>query len=111
MPSHPIEVNVKKIMLLVSLIAILAVSSLRVQMPGDKPAIVRLDPAFDALVSADAKLELVKNDFGFTEGIVWVSEAKSSYLLLSDMYENVIYKLTPEGKSSLYQIQGTFPFW
>ena len=50
----------------------------------------------------DAKLELVKKDFGFTEGIVWVDQGNSGYLLLSDMYANVIYKLTPEGKVSLY---------
>lgn len=62
----------KNTTLLVSLIAILVVSSLRAQVPADKPAVVRLDPALDSLVSADAKLELVKDDFGFTEGIVWV---------------------------------------
>jgi len=33
---------------------------------------------------------------------VWVDEGKSGYLLLSDMYANVIYKVTPEGKVSLY---------
>jgi hypothetical protein len=37
------------------------------------------------LISPDAKLELVNNDFGFTEGIVWVNPCDSSYLLLSDM--------------------------
>jgi sugar lactone lactonase YvrE len=58
--------------------------------------------SLDALISPDAKLELVKNDFGFTEGIVWVDQGNSGYLLLSDMYANVIYKLTPEGKVSLY---------
>ena len=92
----------KKNVLFVSLIAILAVNSLRAQMPGDKPAVVRLDPALDALVSAEAKLDLVKNDFGFTEGVVWVDEGKSGYLFSSDMYANVIYKVTPEGKVSLY---------
>jgi gluconolactonase len=92
----------KKTMLLVPLLAILAVSSLRAQMPSDNPTVVRLDPALDSLVSADAKLDLVKNDFGFTEGIVWVEEGKSGHLLLSDMYANVIYKVTPDGKTSLY---------
>src|SRR5258708_17714391 len=92
----------KKPALYVLLIALLAVCSLHAQLPGDQPAVVRLDPALDALVSADAKLDLVKNDFGFTEGVVWVDEGKSGYLLLSDMYANVIYKVTPEGKVSLY---------
>ena len=39
------------------------------QTPTDKP-VVRLDPALDALVSPDAKVELVKSGFGFTEGPV-----------------------------------------
>ena len=85
----------KKTALFVSLIAIVSVSSLRAQTQNDKPAIIRLDPALDPLVSADARLELVKNDFGFTEGVVWIDEGKSGYLLLSDMYANVIYKVTP----------------
>src|SRR6266853_148448 len=65
-----IEVNMKKIVPLVSLIAILAAGSLGAQTPNDKATVVRLDPALDSLVSADAKLDLVKNDFGFTEGAV-----------------------------------------
>src|SRR6266702_4569399 len=92
----------KKTALYVLLIALLAVSSLHAQLPGDQPAVVRLDSALDSLVSADAKLDLVKNDFGFTEGVVWVDEGKSGYLLLSDMYANVIYNVTPEGKVSPY---------
>src|SRR5437016_5400793 len=35
-------------------------------------SVIRLDPALDALVSPDAKLELVRGDFGFTEGTTWV---------------------------------------
>src|SRR5437899_1951586 len=67
---------------------------------GDKPTIVRLDPALDALVSPDAKLQLVKGGFGFTEGIIWVEQGR--YLLLSDIPANVIYKLTPGGEASIY---------
>src|SRR5258708_30949452 len=67
---------------------------------GDKPAVVRLDPALDALVSPDAKLQLVKGGFGFTEGIIWVGQSR--YLLLSDIPANVIYKLTPRGEASIY---------
>jgi gluconolactonase len=98
----------KKTVLLFWLIAILATSSLRAQMPGDKPVVIRLDPALDPLVSSDAKLDLVKNDFGFTEGVVWVDEGTIGYLLLSDMYANVIYKVTAEGKTSLYLDQSGY---
>src|SRR5258708_32809089 len=92
----------KNTVLFVSLLAIFAVSSLRAQTRNNNPTVVRLDPVLDSLVSADAKLDLVKNDFGFTEGVVWVDEGNRGYLLLSDMYANVIYKVTPEWKVSLY---------
>jgi len=62
------------------------------------PDVVRLDPALDALIDANAKLELVKTGYGFTEGMVWVPQGKSGYLLLSDMPANIIYKLDPHTK-------------
>ena len=71
------------------------------QKPSDRP-VVRLDPALDALVSPDAKLEVVKGGFGFTEGALWVQKGKSGYLLFSDIPANVIYKWTPDGKLSVY---------
>jgi gluconolactonase len=43
---------------------------------SNDPAVVRLDPALDALLAPDAKVELVKGGFGFTEGPVWVQEGK-----------------------------------
>jgi gluconolactonase len=92
---------VKKSLLFALCLAWIAFGSLRAQTPGDN-SVVKLDPSLDALISPDAKLELVKNDFGFTEGILWVDQGISGYLLLSDMYANVIYKVTPEGKASLY---------
>jgi len=71
------------------------------QNPSGNP-VVRLDSALDQLVSADAKLELVKGGFGFTEGALWVPKGKSGYLLFSDIPANVIYKWTPDGKVSVY---------
>src|SRR5580704_2204209 len=93
--------KMKKSLLTGMFLAWIAVGPLQAQTPADKP-VIKLGPALNALISPDAKLELVKNDFGFTEGIVWVDQGNSGYLLLSDMYANVIYKLTPEGKVSLY---------
>jgi gluconolactonase len=61
-------------------------------------SVVRLDPALDALVSPDAKLELVRGDFGFTEGVTWVPQGRSGFLLFSDIPANVIYKMSPDGK-------------
>src|SRR5262245_21716721 len=70
--------------------------------PARAQTVVSLDPALDALVSPDAKLDLVKGGFGFAEGPVWVQRGKSGYLLFSDIPANVIYKLTPDGEASLY---------
>jgi gluconolactonase len=61
-------------------------------------SVIRLDPALDALVSPDAKLELVRGDFGFTEGVTWVPQGRSGFLLFSDIPANVIYKMSPDGK-------------
>src|SRR3954468_17224634 len=65
-------------------------------------AVERLDPALDALVSADAKVELIKGGFGFTEGPVWVQEGREGYLLFTDIPGNVVWKLTPDGQASVY---------
>jgi gluconolactonase len=66
-------------------------------------AVVRLDPAMDAIIAANAKAELLKGDyFGATEGPVWVDEGRSGYLLFSDMAANAIYKWTPAGQLSVF---------
>jgi gluconolactonase len=83
------------------LASMLAVSFAAAQ-TGSDTAVVRLDPALDALVAADAKVELVKGGFGFTEGPVWVQKGKTGYLLFTDIPGNVIYKLTPDGAASVY---------
>jgi len=80
-------------------VCVLACAFAAAQSPG---AVVRLDPALDALVSADARVELVKDGFGFTEGPVWVQNGSEGYLLFTDMPGNVIWKLTPSGQASVY---------
>lgn len=56
----------------------------------------RLDPALDGIVGRDAKLERVAKGFTFTEGPVWVNDAKAGgYLLFSDPNENVIHRFSP----------------
>jgi gluconolactonase len=65
--------------------------------------VVRLDPALDALVSTDAKVERIVGGFGFTEGPVWMQNGKQGYLLFTDIPGNVIYKLAPQdGKATVY---------
>ncbi len=60
-------------------VATLGACGASAQAQGDKPAVVRLDPALDALVSRDARLQLVKGGFGFTEGLIWHEQGR--YLL------------------------------
>jgi gluconolactonase len=69
---------------------------------ADGKSVVRLDPALDALVAPDAKVELVKGGFGFTEGPVWMQQGKTGFLLFTDIPGAVVWKLTPDGKASVY---------
>jgi gluconolactonase len=87
--------------LIAAIASVLASSVASAQTTNDK-AVLRLDPALDALVAADAKVELVKSGYGFTEGPVWVQKGKEGYLLFTDIPGNVIWKLTPDGKASVY---------
>ena len=71
--------------------------------PGPRAfSIERLDPALDAIIAPNAKLELLSERFGLTEGPVWMPEGKSGYLLLSDLIENVIYKRDESGKVTVF---------
>jgi len=53
--------------------------------------IVKMDAAFDAIVPADAKLEMLPAEgFEGGEGPVWVQQGKAGYLLFSDIPGNRI---------------------
>ena len=52
--------------------------------------IERLDPALDALVPSDARIELLAEGFQWSEGPVW--RKSKEYLLFSDIPSNTIYK-------------------
>ncbi len=84
-----------------ALAGLILASAAQAQTTG-APFVIRKDAALDALVSADAKVELVKGGFGFTEGPVWMKEGKSGYMLFTDIPGNVVWKLTPEGKASVH---------
>jgi len=61
----------------------------------------KFDPALDDLISADAKLETVRNDFGNTEGPNWIQRGKTGYLIFTDIAANVIYKMSSDGKATV----------
>lgn len=77
-------------------------ASAKAQTPAETHAVVQLDPSLDKIISPNAKLELVKSGFGFTEGLTWVRHGKTGYLLFSDIPADVIDKLTPDGKLSVF---------
>jgi gluconolactonase len=58
--------------------------------PAAGAKIERLDPAFDALVSRDAKVEQLAQGFDWTEGPVW--RKSGGYLLFSDIPKNTVYR-------------------
>ena len=67
--------------------------------PGQ--AVVILDPAANELIDKDAKLELVRDDFGNLEGSNWIQDGKEGYLESIDMIGNDVIKMTPDGKVSV----------
>ncbi len=61
----------------------------------------RKDPALDAIIPANAKLEKLAEGFAFTEGPTWINDSEG-YLLFSDPNNNTIYRLTPDGDVQVY---------
>ena len=62
----------------------LGIGAASADQPSDQP-LTKLDPAFDQLVAPDTKLEVVREGYGFTEGLVYM----------------------PQGRRGGYQRQGT----
>src|SRR5213592_4248883 len=58
-------------------------------------SIVRLDPALDALIPPEAKIEKIATGFKFTEGPLW---KPSGVLWFSDVIGNVVRQWSPDGK-------------
>jgi gluconolactonase len=63
--------------------------------------IIRNDPALDALVTPDTKIEKLAGGFMFTEGPIWVRDG--GYLLFSDPNNNLIYRWSEEDGVSVYR--------
>ena len=91
-----------------------------------KLEVERKDPALDAIVPPNAKLEKLADGFAFTEGPVWIdsepltpslspsdgervaegrvrgTRTAEGFLLFSDPNNNTIYRMTPDGDVSVY---------
>src|SRR4051794_23543107 len=59
-------------------------------------SVVRLDPALDALIPPEAKIEKIASGFKFTEGPLW---KPNGVLWFSDVVGNVVRQWSPEGKA------------
>ena len=68
--------------------------------------IERKDPALDAIVPLDAKIEKLADGFLFTEGPIWVRDG--GYLLFSDPNNNLIYRWTPDGNLSVFRTKSGY---
>jgi gluconolactonase len=63
--------------------------------------IERLDPALDALVPADAKMEIIAEGLDWCEGPLWVP-ADGGFLIYSDIPPNTIYRWDAKSGQSVY---------
>jgi len=81
-----------------------------------KLEVKRKDPALDAILPSDAKLEKVADGFGFTEGPVWIDagnpaiapDSSEGFLLFSDPNNNLIYRCTSEGETQVYKAKSGY---
>ena len=87
--------------LAVSALAILSSCAPKAAPPAEATSnvvgsIVRLEPAFDALVPKSAQIEKLAGGFQFTEGPLWFP---SGHLWFSDVVGNVVRQSCPMGRS------------
>ena len=72
---------------------VIALGGFSTQAQTKKPLITvkSFDPAFDKIVSKNAKAEILAEGFVWSEGPVWIESQKM--LLFSDVKKNKIYKV------------------
>jgi len=94
------------------LVALAAMPALAEQSATSLGSIERLDPAFDALIARDARLELAAGGIEWAEGPLWDSADGS--LLFSDVPRNAIYRWRPGSAPATFLeasgYTGTAPF-
>ncbi len=78
-----------------------AEDSAEVSSPDMAGSIVRLDPAFDALVPSNAVIEKVAGGYQFIEGPVWMP-GEPSRLLFSDIPSNTVYRWSESEGSHVF---------
>jgi len=97
---------------LLALVLVMTNHPLHAQTPVPQPprtlgTIERLKPELDKLLPADAKLEVLADGFTWTEGPLWMGDAKNGYLLFTDIPRNSIFSWSkPHGISLFMQPSG-----
>jgi gluconolactonase len=81
----------------------------RPQMRGDGPppapttfSITVNDAALETILSPNAELVELARGFGLNEGPVWFPDGQRGFVLVSGLLDNVIYKVTPDKKVSVF---------
>ncbi len=64
--------------------------------------ILKSDPALDELIAPDARLEVMAEHIGLSEGPLWIQDGQDGYLVFSDVAANVIYKRAADGTLSVF---------
>jgi len=80
----------------------LGFSPLLAHAASDSP-VIRLDPALDALVGLDARLETLVERETIFEGPAWISKGAAGYLIFSDVPGNAIGKRLPDGTVARFE--------
>ncbi len=90
-------------------VAGLAASGPALAQPASQPTvkITRLDPAFDALVVADAPVEPLIAGLKLSEGPLWVG-GRDGYLLVSDVTGNAIHRWSAKDGASEFLRPGGY---
>jgi gluconolactonase len=60
----------------------------------------KMDPALDAIISPDAKAEIIADSLDWSEGPLWVE--KINALIFSDVPQNIVYKWTADKGKEVY---------
>lgn len=63
-------------------------------------SIERIDPALDAIILKDAKVEIIAEGFEWSEGPLWIEDR--NMLLFSDVPANTVYKWTEQKGKEIY---------
>ncbi|MGI9444071.1 MAG: SMP-30/gluconolactonase/LRE family protein, partial [Rubripirellula sp.] len=86
-----------------SIALLLTVTSLCVaKTPTTLGRVEKFDPAFDAIVDSNAKIEVLASGFTWTEGPVWVADDSGGHLLFSDIPRNSIFRWSEKRGTDLF---------